>query len=77
MSGLQAARRDDREHLEEHARVEMPDVRKPLVRNFAGSSEAIGHLAVPDAKDSEFNDYSATAAATRTATARTRWRSQR
>jgi len=44
VSELQAARRDDREHLEDHARVEMPDVRKPLVRNFAGSSEAIGHL---------------------------------
>ena len=44
MSQLQAARRDDCEHLEEHAGVEMPGVRKPLVRRFAGSPEAVVHV---------------------------------
>ena len=43
MSQLQAARRDDREHLEEHAGVEMPGVWESLARNFAGSAEAVGH----------------------------------
>ena len=43
MSQLQAARGDDREHLAEHAGVEMPGVRKPLVRRFAGSPEAVVH----------------------------------